>query len=188
MSGFIEHFFSMSKTAQTQTNALCKESAVCQLKSFGLLCKIDCSGEVKATCVNRELAVYLDILSQCCPFGVFVSTLGELIGRLCLLKPSGSIREDAVVKATVGYGNSAQSVLKVLQGLHSKHSSYQTLNILIYNNTLKLQSFETAVRTCDFHFVTVILSIAAKVFTVLETEYMITKDIWNMFSMVLSGP
>lgn len=87
-------------------------------QSAGLLCKIDCSGEVKATCVNRELAVYPDILSQCCPFGVFVSALGELKGRLCLLKPSGSVREDTVVKATVGDGNSAQSVLKVLQGPH----------------------------------------------------------------------
>lgn len=52
---------------------------------FELLCRIECSGEVKATCVNRELAVDPDML-----FGVFVSAVGELIGRLPLLKPSGS--------------------------------------------------------------------------------------------------
>lgn len=55
------------------------------MQSFELLCRIECSGEVKATCVNRELAVDPDML-----FGVFVSTVGELIGRLPLLKPSGS--------------------------------------------------------------------------------------------------
>lgn len=87
-------------------------------QSVGLLRKIDCSAEVKAACVNRELTVHPDILSQCCPFGVFVSTLGESMGRLCLLKPSGSVREEAVVKATAGDGKSAQSVVKALQGLH----------------------------------------------------------------------
>lgn len=55
------------------------------MQSFELLCRIECSGEVKATCVNRELAVDPDML-----FGVFVSTVGRLIGRLPLLKPSGS--------------------------------------------------------------------------------------------------
>lgn len=33
------------------------------MQSFGPLCWIECSGEVKASCVNRELALYPDMLS-----------------------------------------------------------------------------------------------------------------------------
>lgn len=73
------------------------------MQSFVPLCRIECSGKDKATCVNRELAAYPDMLSQCCPFALFVSILRELMGRLHLLKPSGSVRptcEAAVAKET----------------------------------------------------------------------------------------
>ena len=45
-------------------------------------------------------------------FALFISPLGELMGRLRLLKPSGSVRpicESAVVKVTVRDGMQAQS-------------------------------------------------------------------------------
>lgn len=90
------------------------------MQSFGPLCRTEYSGQVKVTCVNRDLAAYLDMLSQfVCPFAVFVSTLGELMGRLWIVKPSGSVRptcEDAAVKVTVRDGMHpirAQFVLKV---------------------------------------------------------------------------
>lgn len=74
------------------------------MQSFWLLCRIECSSEVKTTCGNRELAAYPDMLSQCCAFAMFVSTLRELMERLRLLKPFGSLRptcEAAVLKVKV---------------------------------------------------------------------------------------
>lgn len=73
------------------------------MQSFGPLCRIECSAKVKATCVNRKLAEYPDKLCQSCPLALFVSTLGELMGRLRLLEPSGCERptcEAVVVKVT----------------------------------------------------------------------------------------
>lgn len=65
--------------------------------------RIDCSGEDKATCVNRELAAYPGMLSQRCTFAMFVRILRESMRRLCLPKPSGPLRprcESAVSEAT----------------------------------------------------------------------------------------
>lgn len=59
------------------------------LQGFGLLCKIECSGEVRATENWQRI--------QTCSVSVVLLPclsvhLGELMGRLCLQKPSGSAR------------------------------------------------------------------------------------------------
>ena len=96
------------------------------VQSFGPLCRIECSAEVKATCVNRELAEYPDMLCQSGPFALFVSTLGELMGRLRLLEPSGCERptcEAAVVKVTEMVCNPSEHNLCSRMTNFFKHTS-----------------------------------------------------------------
>lgn len=71
---------SPSESLSQRTKTAEKEKNKSEAPSFWVQCRTECSAEDKATCVNRELAAFPDMLSQCCPG--FVSILGELMGEI----------------------------------------------------------------------------------------------------------